>query len=76
MPLVKVTGTQFIRDTKSMALMNTDELAKNEYYAKARMIKNQKDELNTVKMEIANVKEDINDIKSLLMKLIEKGSNG
>jgi len=75
-PLVKVTGTQFIRDTKSMALINTDDASKNEYYSKARMLKTQKDEINTVKSEIKSIKDDMNDIKELMLKLLEKGQNG
>ena len=46
MPLVKVTGTNFVRDTRSMALINTDEMARNEYYTKAKLLKTQKDEIN------------------------------
>ena len=73
MALVKVTGSEFIRDTTSMALMNTDNTARNEYHAKVRMLKTHKDEINTVKEEIAGIKEDMNEIKQLMLKLIEKG---
>jgi hypothetical protein len=76
MSLVRVTGTNYVRDTKSMAIINTDEDARNEYYAKARMLKTQKEEINTVKEEIAGIKEDMTEIKSLMLKLLEKGSNG
>jgi hypothetical protein len=75
MSLVKVTGTKLIRDTKSMALINTDTNEKNEYYSKLRLIKAQKEEINNVKEEINSVKEDVKEIKSLLLKLLEnKGS--
>jgi hypothetical protein len=73
MSLVRVTGTNFVRDTKSMAIINTDENTRNEYYAKARMLKTQKEEINTVKEEIAGIKNDMNEIKQLMLKLIEKG---
>jgi hypothetical protein len=76
MPIVRVTGTNFVRDTNSMALINTDDTSKNEYYVKARMLKTQKDEINIVKSEIASIKEDMNEIKSLMVQLLEKGSNG
>jgi hypothetical protein len=76
MPIVRVTGTNFVRDTNSMALINTDDASKNEYYVKARMLKTQKDEINIVKSEIASIKEDMNEIKSLMVQLLEKGSNG
>jgi hypothetical protein len=67
MSLVKVTGTNFVRDTNSMALINTDDNAKNEYYVKARMISVQKEEINSVKTEIETLKDDIREIKEMLM---------
>jgi hypothetical protein len=73
MSLVKVTGTNFVRDTKSMAIINTDEQARNEYYTKAKILKTQKDEINTVKEEIAGIKNYMDEIKQLMLKLIEKG---
>jgi hypothetical protein len=76
MPIVKVTGTNFVRDTNSMALMNTDENSKNEYYAKVRMLKTQKDEINKVKSEMLGIKDDMAEIKYMLSKLLKEGSNG
>jgi hypothetical protein len=72
MTLVKVTGTSFIRDTESMALMNTDENAKNDYYNKARLAQAQKREINNVKSEIDELKNDVSEIKQLLLQLISK----
>lgn len=76
MALVKVEGTNFVRDTETMVLMNTDEGAKNEYLSKVRMLKNQKEEINTVKSEIASIRQDMDEIKQLMLKLLDKGSNG
>ena len=76
MPLVKVTNSPFVRDTESRVLLNTDENAKNEYLTKVKLLKTQKEEINNVKSEIIAVKEDMAEIKYLLSKLIEKGSNG
>lgn len=73
--LVKIPDTQLYRDTDSMALINADEVARNEYLSKVNMVKIQKQEINTVKAEIANVKEDVKEIKQLLLKLMEH-SNG
>ena len=72
--LVKVTGTNFVRDTGSMGLINNDDAAKNEYLAKVKMLKTQKDEINTVKAEIAGIKEDMNEIKQLMLKLLERNN--
>jgi hypothetical protein len=73
MSLVKVTNSNFVRDTQSMALMNTDDTARNEYYSKVRMLKTQKDEINTVKQEIDGIRNEMSEIKQLMLKLIEKG---
>lgn len=73
--LIKIPDTQLYRDTDSMALINADEVSRNEYLSKVNMVKIQKQEINTVKAEIANVKEDVKEIKQLLLKLMEH-SNG
>ena len=64
-----------IRDTNSMALINTDVKEKNDYLSKVRMLKTQKDEINNVKSEMENIKCDVTEIKQLLMKLLES-TNG
>jgi hypothetical protein len=73
MDLVRVTGTNFVRDTRSRALMSTDSTEKNEYYNKLRLAKMQKDEINKVKSEIDGIKMDMNEIKSMLQQLLIKG---
>ena len=68
--LVKVNDSNLVRDTKSMALMPTDQTEKNEYYAKVQMMKLQKTEINSLRQEINNIKSDVSEIKSLLCQLI------
>jgi hypothetical protein len=72
MNFVKVTGTNFVRDINSMGLSNTDTTAKDEYYSKVRMMKNQKEQINMIKQEISDVKSDVYEIKQLLQQLIVK----
>jgi hypothetical protein len=74
--LVKVNNSTFVRDTNSMALIDTDMASKNEYLAKVRMLQTQKEEINKVKSEIADVKDDLQVIKQLMTQLLNKGSNG
>lgn len=62
-----------VRDTASMALINTDQTSKNEYYNKVRMIQNQKEEINKVKTEIESLKNDLGDIKEMMKQLLAKG---
>jgi len=73
--LVKVNDSPFVRDIHSMALMNTDEQAKNDYYSKARLLQTQKEEINKVKSEINEVKSDLQEIKSMMIQLLNKGTN-
>ena len=72
MTFVKVTGTNFVRDINSMGLSNTDTMAKDEYYNKVRLLKNQKEQINIINQDISNVKSDILEIKQLLQQLIVK----
>jgi len=73
MDLVRVTGTNFVRDINSRAIMPNDSNEKNEYYAKLKLVKNQKEEINKVKSEIDCIKADMNDVKALLQQLLIKG---
>ena len=74
--LIQIPGTQLYRDTESMALVNKDISGLEEYNMKRRMMATHKDEINKVKLELESVKEDMSDIKMMLQKLLEKGSNG
>lgn len=74
--MVRVTGTDFVRDVDSMGLSNTNVAEKNEYYAKLRLVTNQKEEINKIKTEMNEIRSDVGEIKSLLRQLLEKGSNG
>jgi hypothetical protein len=73
---VKVEGTNFVRELKSMGLSNLDSFSKNEYYSKVKMLKSQKDEINTIRKDVNSLRTDIQDIKSLLEQLLNKGTNG
>jgi hypothetical protein len=72
MPLVKIPGTTFIRDTNTMALINTDAVGLEEYTFKSKLINNQKTEINTLKSEINDVKNDVKEIKVLLQQLFTR----
>jgi hypothetical protein len=47
-----------------------------EYKMKRRMAQVQREEINNVKSEVANIREDMSEIKALLLKLIGKDTNG
>jgi len=72
MALVKVEGTTFIRDTKTMALINTDISGLEDYKMKSRLLNNQKQEINNIRNEINELRNDVGVIKQLLIQLSGK----
>lgn len=73
MTYLKVPGTNLVRDTNSMGLVNNDVNGLEEYKTKRRLLKNQKEEINRVKSEIKDVKDELQEIKSLMLRLLDKG---
>jgi hypothetical protein len=73
---VEVKDSKFVRDTKSMALINKDNSARDEYYSKVKMFTVQKEEINNIRAEVSTVRNDIEEIKKMLTQLIGKGENG
>jgi hypothetical protein len=73
MALVPISGTKLYRDTETMALINKDISGAQEYQSRRRFAELQKEQINKVTMEIDSIKNDISDIKNLMVKLLEKG---
>jgi hypothetical protein len=76
MPLVQITGTTFVRDTDSMGVINKDKNGLEDYLKKRNLMATQKEEINNMKNDIIDVKEDIKEIKHLLLKMLDKGPYG
>ena len=72
MTIVKIPGTTYVRDTQTMALINTDMAGLEDYKMKSTLISNQKSEINKVKNEINEIRNDVQIIKELLMQLFGK----
>ena len=70
---LRVEGTKLVRDTRTGAIINQDKNGLDEYLNKRRALESQKEEINNVKSEVKILREDITEIKSLLLKLLEKG---
>jgi hypothetical protein len=70
---LRVEGTKLVRDTRTGAIINQDKNGLDEYLNKRRALESQKEEINNVKSEVKVLREDITEIKSLLLKLLEKG---
>ena len=63
MQYLKVEGSKLIRDPRSGALINQDDNGLNEYMVKRRNMQAQKEEIN-------NIKQDVSEIKDLLLQLL------
>ena len=74
--LVQIPGTYLVRDTNSMGLINKDSNGLQEYIKKRNMAAAQRDEINTLKQDVTNIKNDMQEIKHLLMQLMDKNLNG
>lgn len=64
-----------VRDKNSNAILNTDQTALNKYREERERllkVKNAVEDTELLKREVAQTKQDINEIKQMLMKLMEK----
>lgn len=73
MALLPINGTNLYRDTESMALINKDVSGAEDYKVKRKFAETQAQQINNVRAEMNNIKNDISDIKKLMVKLLEKG---
>ncbi len=73
---VNVKDSKYVRDTNSMALINNDSSAREDYLMKSKILKSQKEEINNIRIEVSSIKNDIDEIKKLLVQLLGKGTNG
>jgi hypothetical protein len=73
MSLVQIPETTFVRDTTSMALINQDKNGLEAYVKQRNVLVTQKQEINKIKSDIDGIRDDMQEIKSLMMQLIHKG---
>ena len=62
---VKITDTQYVRDINSKAILNTNRAQLDEYRVKKNMM-SKVNEINTLKEEVAEIKDTMNKILALL----------
>jgi len=70
--LIPIPGTTLMRDTDTMALINKDTTGQQEYYNRRNKLAAEKEQINKIKTEVQSLKDDVNDIKQLLNKILEK----
>ena len=74
---LKVEGTNFVKDTRTGALLMTGRsaLAENDARKKlAQRINGKNDEINNLKTQVDGLSSDIQEIKSLLTKLLKQSN--
>jgi hypothetical protein len=68
----KVNGhSNLIRDEETKAIINTNMSDYNAYIAQKRMKEKENQKLQNLEEDFVNMKEDLNEIKSLLRSLID-----
>ena len=68
----KVNGhSNLIRDEETKAIINTNMSDYNAYIAQKRMKEKENQKLQNLEKDFVNMKEDLNEIKSLLRSLID-----
>ena len=73
--LVKVEGTNFVKDTTTNALLMTgrNALAENEVRKKmAERINGKNEEINKLKLQVEDLSSDMKEIKTLLNALLKQ----
>jgi hypothetical protein len=58
-----------IRDMNSKAVLNTDKAGLNDYMMKREIAKKQQEEQSETKMRLAQLEEDMTEIKNLLIEI-------
>lgn len=62
------------RDPRTNAIINMNKTEYESYIKRRESIKNEKNRVDQIEDEILSVKEDLNEIKTLLRKLVENES--
>lgn len=68
---VKVKGHEYLkRDPRTNAIINTNVSEYNEYIARRDSKEKEQQKIHSLESDVANMKDDLNEIKSLLRSLI------
>ena len=67
--------SEFYRDSDSTAIINKDKKAYIAYMERKKVVETKNSELDQMKEDIDNVKNELGDIKGLLSTLVQKLNN-
>lgn len=71
---LKVKDTELVREVNSNAIINRDKEELNSYLTKRKFLAQQKNDVEKLKSEMVDIKTDINEIKNLLIKILERNN--
>ena len=71
MAYVKIKDKNLVRDTNSKAILNTDKVALEQYYAKRQIARKQQQESLETKKRLSQLENDMSEIKNLLKQIAE-----
>jgi hypothetical protein len=66
---VRIKDTSLVRDIHSKAVLNTDKAGLNDYMMKREIAKKQQEEQSETKMRLAQLEQDMSEIKNLLIEI-------
>ena len=66
---VRIKDTSLVRDIHSKAVLNTDKAGLNDYMMKREIAKKQQEEQSETKMRLAQLEQDMLEIKNLLIEI-------
>tara|TARA_R110000868_G_scaffold209142_1_gene458757 strand:- start:26 stop:253 length:228 start_codon:yes stop_codon:yes gene_type:complete len=73
MSIRKVEGhDNLVRDMSSKAILNTDRKALEEYYKQREFAKKELNEKNEMKNRLVTLESDMQEIKSMLLELVQR----
>ena len=65
-------NSSYVRDMTNRAILNVDSNGLDSYKIKKRAMQQQKDNINNLTNDVNQLKDEITEIKSLLMRLLDK----
>jgi peroxiredoxin family protein len=69
----KVSGhSNLVRDEETKAIINTNMTDYNNYIMQKRIKEKESQKIQSIENEVANIKEDLNEIKYLLRRMINE----
>lgn len=72
MTLIPVKGKDgFYRDSKTNAIVNKNHLEFESYVSARQKMNSEKERVDSMEIEMANIKQDLDEIKELLRKAIQ-----